>query len=86
MMGIKNIWDGKDLPPVGSHVLINLASCGMREYEVSGYQVKKSVIEEHRHKGIFVVNILVKSLDGKATNCRFLDEVFPLDWREGANQ
>ncbi|EMY3087124.1 hypothetical protein ACLZTU_23265 [Raoultella ornithinolytica] len=85
-MGVKSIWDGKDLPPVGSRVLINLASCGMREHEVSGYEVRKSVIDEERRTGIFVVNILVKSLDGKAKNCRFLDEVFPLDWREGANQ
>ncbi len=80
-MGIKNIWDGKDLPPIGCNVLINLASCGMREYEVAGYEVRRSVIEDERRPGIFVVNILVKSTDGKATNSRFLDEVFPLDWR-----
>ena len=81
-MGTKSIWDGKDLPPVGCRVLINLASCGMREYEVTGYEVRRSVIEEQRRPGIFVVNIKLASLDGKTTNCRFLDEVFPLDWRE----
>lgn len=81
MMGVKQIWDGKDLPPIGCRVLINLASCGMREYEVTGYEVRRSVIEEERRPGIFVVNIKVSSLDGKTTNCRFLDEVFPLDWR-----
>lgn len=85
-MGVKSIWDGKDLPPVGSHVLIKLASCGIREYEVSGYEVKKSMFEEERRTGMFIVNILVKSLDGKTTNCRFLDEVFPLDWRGGDDQ
>lgn len=83
-MGIKQIWDGKDLPPVGCNVLIKLASVGIREYEVSGYEVRKSVIEEDRRSGLFIVNIKVKSLDGKATNCRFLDEVFPLDHREDA--
>ncbi|HAU8242773.1 TPA: hypothetical protein I8298_005072 [Citrobacter freundii] len=83
MMGMKSIWDGKSLPPVGCHVLINLSSCGMRAYEVAGYEVRRSVIEEEQRPGMFVVNILVKSLDGKATNCRFLDEIFPLDWREG---
>lgn len=82
-MGIKQIWDGKDLPPVGSQVYINLASCGMHIYEVAGYEVRKSVIEEDRRKGIFLVNVNVKSLDGKATNQRFLDEVYPLDYREG---
>lgn len=82
MMGMKSIWDGKNLPPVGCHVLINLSSCGMREYEVVGYEVKKSVIEEEHRLGMFVVNILVRSRDGKATNCRFLDEIFPLDWRQ----
>lgn len=83
-MGIKQIWDGKDLPPVGSHVYINLASCGMRIYEVTGYQVRKSVLEEERRKGIFVVNINVKSLESNVVNQRFLDEVYPLDYREGA--
>lgn len=41
-------------------------------------------IDEERRKGIFLVNVNVKSLDGKATNQRFLDEVYPLDYREGA--
>ncbi|EHI2604814.1 TPA: hypothetical protein ACIA4S_003802 [Salmonella enterica subsp. enterica serovar Typhimurium] len=27
-MGTKTIWDGKDLPPIGCQVLINLASVG----------------------------------------------------------
>ncbi len=81
-MGTKTIWDGKDLPPIGCHVLINLASCGMREYEVVGYEVRRSVITDEIRPGIFLVNIRVKSQDGTATNCRFLDEVFPLDWRK----
>lgn len=81
-MGVKAIWDGKDLPPVGCQVYINLASCGMRIYEVVGYEVRKSVIESERRKGIFVVNVNVKSLDGGGTNQRFLDEVYPLDYQE----
>jgi hypothetical protein len=85
-VGVKTIWDGKDLPPIGSHVLINLASYGMCEHEVTGYEVKKSAIEADRRSGLFIVNIRVKSLGGKAKNCRFLDEVYPLDWREGAAQ
>ena len=83
-MGVKQIWDGKDLPPVGCNVLIKLASCGIREYEVTGYEVRKSVIEEERRTGIFAVFVNVKSLDGKATNQRFLDEVYPLDHRQEA--
>ncbi|MGK9174160.1 hypothetical protein KXR87_13145 [Yokenella regensburgei] len=81
-MGIKQIWDGKDLPPVGCHVLIELASYGIHEYEVTGYEVRKSVIEEERRKGIFVVCINVKFPGSNSTNQRFLDEVFPLDYRE----
>ncbi|MDV2873881.1 hypothetical protein [Phytobacter diazotrophicus] len=82
-MGIKQIWDGKDLPPVGCQVYIKLASCGMQIYEVTGYEVRKSVIEAERHLGSFIVNINVRLPgDNSVTNQRFLDEVFPLDYRE----
>lgn len=81
-MGTKTIWDGKDLPPVGCQVLINLASVGMRPYEVTGYEVRRSVEETQYPSWLYVVKIKVKSLDGKSENEQFLNEVFPLDWRE----
>ncbi|ENI6631708.1 hypothetical protein ABZM66_004799, partial [Citrobacter freundii] len=48
-MGTKTIWDGKDLPPIGCQVLINLSSVGMRPYEVTGYEVRRSVNEVQYH-------------------------------------
>ncbi|EEF8451670.1 hypothetical protein OGC04_004584 [Salmonella enterica] len=82
-MGTKTIWDGKDLPPIGCQVLINLASVGMRPYEVTGYEVRRSVEETQYPSWLYVVKIKVKSPNGKSENERFLNEVFPLDWREG---
>ncbi|EPB0513771.1 hypothetical protein OA801_22645 [Citrobacter portucalensis] len=81
-MGTKTIWDGKDLPPIGCQVLIDLSSVGMRPYEVTGYEVRRSVNEVQYPAWLYVVKIKVKSSDGKSTNERFLNEVFPLDWRE----
>lgn len=82
-MGVKTIWDGKDLPPVGCLVYIKLASCGMQIYEVAGYEVRKSVIETERHLGSFIVNINVcRPGDKSVINQRFLDEVYPLDYKE----
>lgn len=81
-MGMKQIWDGKDLPPIGCEVYINLASSGMQVYEVVGYEHRKSPIEGHNGPGLFLVCINV-CVPGKRniTNQRFLDEVFPLDYK-----
>lgn len=81
-MGVKQIWDGKNLPPIDSQVLIKLASTGdkLLAYTVTGYEVRKSVIEDERRLGLFCVIIKVKY--GNANNECFLDECYPLDYRE----
>lgn len=74
-MGIRTIWDGKDLPPVGSEVLIRLAS--QKEpypMQVIGHTANWSA--ESR-----AWRIDVQLTDGSGTNMRSLQDVYPLDWR-----
>ncbi|PTN60556.1 hypothetical protein C9884_19025 [Klebsiella pneumoniae] len=81
-MGIKSIWDGNDLPPVGSDVLIHLASIDKWvPHTVTGYDIKPHLEGDAAYHRIF---INVES--GKCINCRLLMDVRPLDWREGASQ
>ncbi len=45
-MGMKQIWDGKNLPPVGCEVLIHLASINKWVARtVQGYEIWPSVYE-----------------------------------------
>jgi predicted fused transcriptional regulator/phosphomethylpyrimidine kinase len=49
----------------------------MQIYEVTGYEVRKSVIEAERHLGSFIVNINVRRPgDNSVTNQRFLTKFF----------
>lgn len=76
-MGTKTIWDGKDLPPIGSWVLIKLASIKdkMLPYKVEGYEVRPI---ENAPKYHFYVAINLRSRDG-VVNQRSMDEVYPVD-------
>ncbi|EAP4692447.1 hypothetical protein EGD17_05505 [Salmonella enterica] len=74
-MGMKQIWDGENLPPVGCDVLIHLASINKWvPHKVEGYEIWPSTHEnDTAHHRIQI------KLDG---NMRLLCDVRPVDWRE----
>lgn len=75
-MGIKTIWDGKDLPPQGSEVLIHLSSCDAYvKHKVDGFRV------ERREDGGWLIWVdLVSGSDPRSSkNCRLLEQCYPLD-------
>lgn len=74
-MGIKSIWDGKDLPPIGCAVLIHLGSINKWvARNVEGYQILPDLDGDPALHRIFI------TVQG---NQRLLMDVRPLDWREG---
>lgn len=78
-MGMKQIWDGHQLPPIGCDVLIHLASVkSWCKYTVTGYEVLPGLDGNKAHHRIFVN---VRSEDGVA-NQRLLCDVRPIDWRD----
>lgn len=74
-MGMKQIWDGKDLPPVGCEVLIKLASIDTWvAKKVTGYKIWPSLdAEDKAHVRVFI------TVEG---NERLLCDVRPLDFQE----
>lgn len=82
-MGVKQIWDGKDLPPVGSEVFIRLASqpepvrCIVTGFETVWWAKKGGwVIKVNIHEKIYPEH----------TNQRLLEEIYPVDWDNGFDQ
>lgn len=77
-MGMKQIWDGDQLPPIGCEVLIHLASRNKwLKYEVTGYNILPD------NKGDkYVHRIFIQVKRGNATNERLLADVRPVDWQE----
>lgn len=89
-MGVKQIWDGEDLPPVGCEVLVHLARCDVWvPHKVTGFRVKGFPVHLAEEGGtcsphlstLFSVEVLLaQGKDPRASlNMRFLDQVFPLD-------
>lgn len=78
-MGTKTIWDGKDLPPIGCWVLIELASMKGQKlpYKVEGYTIRTPA-DEKCPKYYFLVDVHLRSRDN-VPNQRSLDEVYPVD-------
>lgn len=75
-MGVRQIWDGKDLPPVGSEVLIKLAS----QKEPYPMQVLGHTADWSAEMRAFRINVQLAASDG-TTNMRSLQDVYPMDWR-----
>lgn len=91
-MGMKEIWDGNDLPPVGCEVLAELSSCthhpdkGWVRHKVTGYRIHPAsdAVPEttsRLHRRISVM-LGATSDSRSSTNERNLDDVRPLDWRK----
>ena len=75
-MAMKEIWDGNDLPPIGSEVLIYLASTGRwHKRTVTNYKIRETKLV-----GKFIIEIHVENENG-SPNSRWLNEIRPLDWR-----
>lgn len=82
-MGTKTIWDGKDLPPVGSQVLIKLASTpGLHMYNVIGHEVRKPGDADKGKYPHWLYVVVIKVERNGCKNERFLSEVYPLDHRD----
>lgn len=78
-MGMRQIWDGEDLPPVGCNVLMTVASQKQPvEVTVTGYNVRQAGRDAKPY--YFLVNVCVKDAQG-VNNVRWLNEVHPLTWR-----
>lgn len=76
MMGTKNIWDGKDLPPIGYDVLTHLGSIDAYvPHKVTGYRTSR------RDDGGWTIWINLEASHDKrsAKNCRQLECCYPLD-------
>ncbi len=74
-MGMKEIWDGEDLPPIGCEVLINLASIkAWVPKKVIGYKIWPSL--DPADKGH--VRVFIRFGD----NERLLCDIRPVDFRE----
>lgn len=81
-MGMKSIWDGVDLPPVGCEVLIHLARPEVWvRHVVTGHKVRPGNKDE---RWLYVVDVVVGPSDDPRShkNERFLSDCKPLDWRE----
>lgn len=81
-MGMKKIWDGKDLPPEGCQVLAHLASQkAWVRHVVTGYKVTEGK-SPHSHR----IEIQLGESDDprSAKNARLLGDIRPLDDVEGA--
>lgn len=81
-MGLKQIWDGNDLPPIGSCVLIHLGSLNAWvKHIVTGYKIKPDI---DGNKFVHRICIQVDKSDdsNSSVNARLLCDVRPLDWRE----
>ncbi|MGL4470300.1 MAG: hypothetical protein ACRCT3_08980 [Aeromonas hydrophila] len=77
-MGMKQIWDGEQLPPIGCEVLIHLASYDKWiKHEVTGHNICPDIDGDKYKHAIFVQ---VKR--GNATNERLLADVRPVDFTE----
>lgn len=76
-MGLKKIWDGKDLPPEGCEVLAHLSSLkAWVPHVVTGYKVSEGS-SPYNHR---VEIQLDKSGDPRsAKNARLLGDIRPLD-------
>lgn len=79
-MGVKQIWDGEQLPPVGCDVLIHLASVDRWvAHRVTGYDIKPSLNGDKAYHRIFIQ--VRGSADGvNVENSRLLCDVRPVDW------
>lgn len=77
-MGMKQIWDGDQLPPIGCEVLIQLASQGKWvKHEVTGYKIWPDIDgDKYKHR------IFIQVKCGHATNERLLADVRPVDFIE----
>lgn len=74
-MGMKQIWDGENLPPVGCEVLIHLASINKWvAHKVEGYEIWPSA-----HENDMAHHRIQIKVEG---NMRLLSDVRPVDWRE----
>ena len=82
-MGMLKIWDGKDLPPEGCDVLIQLASANngagkWLPHKVTGYRIEADLSgSKHVHRVFIEVDCGAVSV-----NERLLCDVRPLHWRE----
>lgn len=80
-MGMKQIWDGEQLPPVGCEVLIHLASLGRWvPHTVSGYDIQPHLDGDDAYHRIFITLDCGHGI----VNQRLLRDVRPIHWREEA--
>lgn len=80
-MGTKTIWDGQQLPPIGCEVLIHLASMdAWVPHVVTGIGIRKT---EEKHYYLIDVTVKPSSDKRSGNNQRLLDDIRPVDWREG---
>ena len=91
-MGIKRIWDGQDLPPIGSEVLAQLGSeekkpdQGWVRHIVSGYRIEPACTRldetaQHFHRKISIKLEAHPDEPRSWKNERHLGDIRPVDWR-----
>lgn len=92
-MGMKEIWDGKDLPPVGCEVYAQLGSLtdrnnkgGWVRHKVTGYRIDPATdaVAEKARPHHFRISIQLAASDDRRSskNERHLNDIRTLDWHE----
>lgn len=90
-MGMKEIWDGKDLPPIGCEVQAQLGSLtdrhgkgGWVRHKVAGYRIDPAGFDGEQARYHHRVSIKLAPSDDRRSskNERWLCDVRPLDWHE----
>lgn len=78
-MGVKTIWDGRDLPPIGCEVLIETSLNRLEKYKVLNY---KLINQGYYNPVLYKILIDLEQKTGKivVNTTKSLDEVYPLDF------
>lgn len=81
-MGLKTIWDGLDLPPIGCEVQIHLSSYNAWVRHVVASISLRGDLDGNPALHRIDINVTGSDDPRSSTNSRLLMDVRPLTWRE----
>jgi len=81
-MGMKRIWDGEYLPPIGCEVQVHLSSCNAWVRHVVASMSLRGDLGGDPAVHRIGINVTGSDDPRSSTNSRLLMDVRPLDWRE----
>lgn len=86
-MGMKQIWDGQDLPPEGATVLAQMGSMttagnkgGWVKHKVKGFRLAPALEDNPAYHRIFVKLGPHAEDSSSSNNERLLKDIRPVDW------